>query len=77
MGSLERGLDPLSQCECLCQNLLHHCASADVFITSLDTTWLAGTTMQGERWVAWVDKDWEPARYTDLSWLHDIFLHTG
>lgn len=40
MGSLERGLAPLSQCECLCQNL-HHCASADVFITSLDTTWLA------------------------------------
>lgn len=33
--------------------------------------------MQGERWVAWVDKDWEPAGYTDLSWLHDLFLHAG
>lgn len=41
--------------------------------------WLAKKKkkLQGERRVAWVDKDREPTGHTDLSWLHDLFLHAG
>lgn len=74
MGYLERALAPLSQCECLYQNF-HHCAFTDHFFPQ--ALILPGTPMQGERRAAWIDKDREPACYTDLCRFHDLFLHAG